>query len=71
VTTFGNQAELCEKYLRKGFLAGASGRIRAEQYTDSEGIRRYPVSITADNVQFLQWPDREQSNDEPERSDAR
>jgi single-strand DNA-binding protein len=71
VTAFGNQAELCERYLRKGFLAGASGRIRSDQYTDAEGIQRYPVTITADRVQFLQWPDREQSNDEPVRSAQR
>jgi single-strand DNA-binding protein len=59
VTVFGNQGDLCERYLRKGFLAGVSGRIRADQYTDSEGIKRYPVDVTADHVQFLQWPDKD------------
>jgi single-strand DNA-binding protein len=59
VTVFGNQGDLCERYLRKGFLAGVSGRIRTDQYTDAEGIKRYPVDITADHVQFLQWPDRD------------
>jgi single-strand DNA-binding protein len=58
VTVFGGQGDLCEKYLRKGFLAGVSGRIRTDQYTDSEGVKRYPVEVTADRVQFLQWPDR-------------
>ncbi|MDR1495614.1 MAG: single-stranded DNA-binding protein [Clostridiales Family XIII bacterium] len=59
VTVFGNQGDLCERYLRKGFLAGVSGRIRTDQYTDSEGVKRYPVDITADRVQFLQWPEKE------------
>jgi single-strand DNA-binding protein len=58
VTVFGSQGDLCEKYLRKGFLAGVSGRIRTDQYTDSEGVKRYPVEVTADRVQFLQWPDK-------------
>jgi single-strand DNA-binding protein len=71
VTVFGNQALNCEKYLRKGFLAGVAGRIRSDVYTDSEGIKRYPTSVTAERVQFLQWPDRGQSRDEANREDAR
>jgi single-strand DNA-binding protein len=59
VTVFGSQGDLCEKYLRKGFLAGVSGRIRTDQYTDAEGVKRYPVEITAERVQFLQWPEKE------------
>jgi len=59
VTVFGNQGDLCERYLRKGFLAGVSGRIHTDQYTDAEGVKRYPVEVTADRVQFLQWPDKD------------
>ncbi|MDR2156851.1 MAG: single-stranded DNA-binding protein [Clostridiales Family XIII bacterium] len=59
VTVFGNQGDNCEKYLRKGFLAGVSGRLRSDVYTDAEGVTRYPVNVTADRVQFLQWPERE------------
>jgi single-strand DNA-binding protein len=62
VTVFGNQGELCEKYLRKGFLAGVTGRLRADTYTDSEGIVRHPVGVIADNVRFLQWPERDADN---------
>jgi single-strand DNA-binding protein len=58
VIVFGGPGELCAKYLRKGFLAGVTGRLRTETYTDSEGITRYPVRVVADNVRFLQWPER-------------
>ena len=61
VTVFGNQGDNCEKYLRKGFLAGVSGRVRCDTYVDSEGITRYPVSVIADRVQFLQWPERQEA----------
>ena len=71
VTIFGNQAENCEKYLRKGFLAGIQGRMRSEAYTDSEGIRRYPVKVVADRVQFIQFPEREAAKDAPDRSATR
>jgi len=61
VTAFGNQGELCERYLRKGFIAGVSGRIRCDVYKDKEGANKYPIKIIAENVQFLQWPDREET----------
>ena len=68
VTVFGGQADLCKRYLRKGFLAGVSGRLRTEVYTDSAGVKRYPIKIVAENVQFLQWPDRnEPEQNEPEQ----
>jgi single-strand DNA-binding protein len=68
ITVFGTQAENCEKYLRKGLLTGVNGRIRSESYTDADGIKRYPVTVTADRVQFCQFPEREVSKDEPERN---
>lgn len=58
-TVFGNQGENCGKYLKKGFLTGVSGRFRSDTYKDNEGITRYPVTLTADKVQFLQWPDKD------------
>jgi single-strand DNA-binding protein len=58
VKVFGNQGDLCERYLRKGFLAGVSGRLRSDVYWNSEGVKRYPVGIVADRVQFLQWPEK-------------
>ena len=48
VTVFGNQADVCERYLRKGFITGVSGHIRSDVYTDAEGARRYPVKLIAE-----------------------
>ena len=61
VTVFGNQADACKRYLRKGFMAGVSGRIRSESFTGSDGVKRYPIKIVAERVQFLQWPERKES----------
>jgi single-strand DNA-binding protein len=55
VVVFGSQADNCQKYLRKGFMAGVSGRIHSDKYTDADGIKRYPIDIVAERVQFLQW----------------
>ena len=62
-TVFGVQGEKCEKHLKKGVLTGVSGRIRSDTYKDSEGITRYPVSIIADRVKFLEWPDKTDKKD--------
>ncbi|GHU51065.1 hypothetical protein FACS1894127_7100 [Clostridia bacterium] len=63
VTVFGTTGDLCEKYLRKGFLAGVTGRLRNESYTDQEGKPRQSVNIIAENVRFLQWPERVNTED--------
>lgn len=60
ISTFGTQADNCEKYLRKGFLTGVSGKLRSDSYKDAEGVTRYPIEIIADRVAFLQWPEREE-----------
>ena len=73
VTVFGAQGDVCEKYLRKGFLCGVTGRLRSDVYTDQEGIKRYPVTLTADRIQMVQWPERvsEKTEPEAERAEAR
>ena len=64
VTVFGSQAGVCERYLRKGFLAGVTGHIRSDAYTDSEGVKRYPIKLVAERVRILQWPERQASGTE-------
>ena len=73
VTTFGVQAENCDKYLRKGLMAGITGRIRSDVYTDADGIKRYPVKIMADRVQYLEYPERarESQAEKPSNESAR
>jgi single-strand DNA-binding protein len=69
VTVFGKQGDVCERYLKKGFIAGVSGHIRSEVYTDSEGVKRYPVKLIAERVQILQWPERQAGDQVPTNSD--
>jgi len=68
VTAFGVQAENCGRYLHKGLMAGVTGRIRSDAYTDADGIKRYPVKIIADRIQYLEWAERskEAKTEEPE-----
>ena len=59
ITVTGQQADVCQKYLHRGFLVGVSGRLHSEVYSDEEGVypRCYHVTVIADRVQFCQWPD--------------
>ena len=61
VTVYGSQANQCKRYLRKGFLCGISGRLHSELVPNEEGIRRYAVTVVADRVQYLQWPERNEN----------
>jgi single-strand DNA-binding protein len=63
IDVWGKQAENCGEYLSKGRLVGVNGRMRSDQYTDASGIKRYPVTVTADNVQFLEWAEKSKDQD--------
>ena len=71
VTVFGNQAENCHKYLQKGFLAGVTGRLRSDSYTDAEGVKRYPIKVIAERVQFVQFPERDNQKEASDRAAER
>lgn len=59
VVTWRNLAENCNKYLRKGRLVAVSGRIQTRTYEDNNGQRRYVTEVVADEVQFLEWGDKQ------------
>ena len=53
VKVFGDRAQHCHKYLRKGSLVGVDGQIAYERWTDGEGRLRFSCSIRARRVEFL------------------
>lgn len=56
-------AETCANYLRKGRLAAVEGRMQVRHYDNSEGRRVYVTEVVADNVRFLEPPNRENRDD--------
>ena len=57
VEAWGGLADVCRRYLSKGRSVFVAGRIRQDYTEDDEGRRRYfPVTVVADNVQFLDRP---------------
>ena len=53
VSVFGNQAESCAKYLKKGRQVLVDGSIRYSKKDMSDGSKRVFTSIVSRNVQFL------------------
>jgi len=53
ITTWRQLAENCNRYLAKGRKAAVVGDISLNQYKDTNGLPRYSMEVTADEVEFL------------------
>ncbi|HAA47774.1 MAG TPA: single-stranded DNA-binding protein [Synergistaceae bacterium] len=53
VVVFGNQAENCERYLRKGSAVLVEGRMQVRNYETSSGERRWVTEVVAQQVNFV------------------
>ncbi|SFJ90512.1 single-strand DNA-binding protein [Paenibacillus sp. UNC496MF] len=59
IVTWRQLAETCANYLRKGRLAAVEGRMQVRNYENNEGKRVYVTEVIADNVRFLESPNRD------------
>jgi single-strand DNA-binding protein len=50
---WGKQAEVVEKYLKKGSEIAVEGRINTRAYTDKEGTKRYFTEIVVNEFMML------------------
>ena len=53
ISIFGKRGEIANQYLSKGKPVFISGRLRQEEYTDRDGIRRTSLRVVADDFQFI------------------
>jgi len=53
VVTFGQPAEFCGEYLKKGMLVDVQGSLQTRKWQDQEGNDRYTTEIVAQTVQNL------------------
>jgi len=53
IVVWAKQAEIAQKYLRKGSLIYVEGRIQTRQWDDREGQKRTSVEIVANNFRML------------------
>lgn len=53
LTLFGQQAEVAEKYVRKGTQIYAEGRLRSRKYTGKDGVERTSVEVLVERFLLL------------------
>lgn len=63
VVMFGKIAEIACEYLKKGAAVYIEGRLRTQEWTDKENIKRYTTVIIADTMKML--GKREKQQEEP------
>lgn len=61
IVVWGKMGENCANYLAKGRLVGVHGRIQTGSY-EKDGTRVYTTDIVANNVEFLEWGDKDSSS---------
>ena len=59
VVVWGKSAENCANYLAKGRLVGLDGRLQSRSYETQTGEKRYVTEVIADQVEFLEWGNKE------------
>lgn len=53
VRVFGDDAERCQRFLRKGSVVAVDGSLVYDTWTDDAGVKRTKARILANRVQFL------------------
>lgn len=54
IVTWRKTAENTANFLRKGSLAGVTGRVQTGSYDGQDGKKVFTVEVVAENVQFLE-----------------
>ncbi|NLB21138.1 MAG: single-stranded DNA-binding protein [Clostridium sp.] len=63
VVIWGKSAESTAQYMGKGKLLGVSGRIQTRSYEAKDGGRRYVTEVVAEEIKFLEWGNKNESNE--------
>lgn len=53
LTFFGKSAETANQYLQKGHKVGISGKLKLDQWTDQQGVKRSKHSVTVESMEML------------------
>ena len=53
LTFFGRSAETANQYLQKGHKVGISGKLKLDQWTDQQGVKRSKHSVTVESMEML------------------
>ncbi len=54
IVVWRTQAEIAEKFLKKGMLVYVEGKLTYREYTDKDNVKKYFTEIVANNFQMLE-----------------
>lgn len=64
VTAWGKLAETLKEHKHQGDQIAVSGRLHYDEYTDTDGVKRSRLSVTADSIEFLAKKQNGESKDQ-------
>ena len=67
IVVWRKQAENCANHLAKGLMCAVEGRLQIRSYETSEGQKRRTTEVVANNVRFLEYKDK---NDTDKNNDT-
>lgn len=63
VILWGKQAELAQKYLKKGRMVYIEGKLQTRSWEDKQGQKRYTTEIVGNTMQFIDGGSNRDSGD--------
>lgn len=63
IVVWNKVGENCAQYLKKGRKAAVQGRLQIRSYEDDSGKRHYVTEVVANNVEFLEFSNKQQNED--------
>lgn len=54
LAVWGVQADIAEKYLKKGMLVYIEGRLKSRSWEDKDGVKKYTTEVVVDNFKMLE-----------------
>jgi single-strand DNA-binding protein len=59
IVAFGQIAEICSKYLRKGRKVYVEGRLQSHTYTGQDGVERTGIEVVLEELVMLDSPHKD------------
>ena len=53
ITTWGKSGEFVKKYFQKGQAISITGRLKNNNYEDSNGVKHYGIEVITEDVDFV------------------
>ena len=53
IVAWGQPADVCERFVRKGTQLYIEGKLRTRKYTDAQGQEKYTTEVNVDTLQLL------------------